>query len=170
MLSFSVRPRALLSRAPTRAGAGGGAALPHQVLEVLRLHPQLSAKIQATIQRADTTDDQKVPEGIRLYTQFYTSQCYGSITLRFGIAFEVSTLELWGVVGGVVLCAIILYLGKIIWRSETVFQGLPSWNYGEWGVGRVLLFFCDWRLPVFLRDCVALLMYFSKHNFAYPKS
>lgn len=39
-------------------GAAGGST--NQVLEALRLHPQLTAKIQATIHRTDTTDAQKV--------------------------------------------------------------------------------------------------------------
>lgn len=52
--------RALLTRTPSRGGAGGGAGSTHQVLEALRLHPQLTAKIQATIHRTDTTDSQKV--------------------------------------------------------------------------------------------------------------
>lgn len=35
----------------------GGA---HHLLEALRLHPQLAGKIQQTLQRADTTEAQKV--------------------------------------------------------------------------------------------------------------
>lgn len=50
--------RALLSRAPSLAGGSSGST--NQVLEALRLHPQLTSKIQATIHRTDTTDAQKV--------------------------------------------------------------------------------------------------------------
>ncbi|CAM9705338.1 unnamed protein product [Pylaiella littoralis] len=59
--NLSSQVRELLSRAPKLAGAAGGSAgSTHQVLEALRLHPQLTAKIQATIHRTDTTDAQKV--------------------------------------------------------------------------------------------------------------
>ncbi|CAM9917055.1 unnamed protein product, partial [Ectocarpus fasciculatus] len=56
--NLSSQVRALLSRAPNMPGAAGGST--NQVLEALRLHPQLTAKIQATIHRTDTTDAQKV--------------------------------------------------------------------------------------------------------------
>lgn len=55
---FCFSRRALLSRTPSTSGGSSGSI--NQVLEALRLHPQLTSKIQATIHRTDTTDAQKV--------------------------------------------------------------------------------------------------------------
>lgn len=59
-IQFGFARRALLSRTPSTAGGSSGST--NQVLEALRLHPQLTSKIQATIHRTDTTDAQKVQQ------------------------------------------------------------------------------------------------------------